>query len=103
MLEVLGNRPRVCSGPSRRAWLQAAGAGLFGASLAKVWEAEAVQAAAAGAVARRARAKSVIFVFLFGGPSQTDTLDMKPDAPDTIRGPFRPIASKTPEIGRAHV
>jgi len=32
------------------------------------------------------------------GPSQLETFDMKPDAPSTLRGPFRPIASRTPEL-----
>ncbi|HUG69453.1 MAG TPA: DUF1501 domain-containing protein [Pirellulaceae bacterium] len=40
--------------------------------------------------------KSCIFVLLCGGPSHVDTWDMKPDAPDTIRGPYQPIATKVP-------
>src|SRR5262245_32285333 len=40
--------------------------------------------------------KSCIFVLLCGGPSHVDTWDMKPDAPDTIRGPYLPIATKVP-------
>jgi Protein of unknown function (DUF1501) len=36
-------------------------------------------------------AKSVLFLFLFGGPSQLDTFDLKPEAPDECRGEFRPI------------
>ncbi len=39
-----------------------------------------------------------ILLFLVGGPSQLDTWDLKPDAPDTIRGPFRPIATNVPGI-----
>jgi hypothetical protein len=39
-----------------------------------------------------------MFVFLFGGPSQLETFDMKPDATSAIRGPFRPIASRTPGL-----
>jgi hypothetical protein len=46
----------------------------------------------------KARARSVIFLFLFGGPSQLETFDLKPHAPDKIRGPFRPIASRTPGL-----
>jgi hypothetical protein len=38
-----------------------------------------------------ARAKSVLFIFLFGGPSQLDTFDLKPDAPAEARGEFQPI------------
>lgn len=44
------------------------------------------------------RAKSVILVFLTGGLSHIDSFDMKPDAPDGIRGEFKPIASKVPGI-----
>jgi uncharacterized protein (DUF1501 family) len=92
MLTILGTPRRTCSGLTRRELLQVGGAGLFGLSLPKVWAAEAVQPP------RRTRAKSVIFVFLYGGPSQLETFDMKPDAPSEIRGPFRPIASRTPDL-----
>jgi len=44
------------------------------------------------------RAKHCIFVFLNGGQSQLDTFDMKPLAPDGIRGPYRPIATQVPGI-----
>ncbi len=40
--------------------------------------------------------KSCIFLLLCGGPSHVDTWDMKPEAPDSIRGPYRPIATKVP-------
>ena len=46
---------------------------------------------------RDAQAKAVIFVFLFGGPSQLETFDVRPDAP-TIRGPFQTIPTKTPGL-----
>lgn len=55
-------------------------------------------AAEANAPFRNARAKSVIFLFLFGGPSQHETFDMKPEAPDTIRGPWKSIACRTPGL-----
>ena len=41
-------------------------------------------------------AKHCIFVFLNGGPSQLDTFDMKPGAPDAIRGPYKPISTSVP-------
>jgi hypothetical protein len=44
------------------------------------------------------KAKHGIFVFLNGGPSQLDTFDPKPDAPDGIRGPYRPIATSVAGI-----
>lgn len=40
--------------------------------------------------------KSVIFVYLAGGPSHLDMYDMKPEAPSEIRGEFRPMATKVP-------
>ncbi|MCP4813460.1 MAG: DUF1501 domain-containing protein [Planctomycetaceae bacterium] len=44
------------------------------------------------------RAKSVIYIFLSGGLAQQDSFDMKPDAPDNVRGDFKPIATKTPGL-----
>jgi len=40
--------------------------------------------------------KSCIFVLLCGGPSHIDTWDMKPNAPTTIRGPYKPVSTKVP-------
>ena len=89
MLNILGQTPQICSQQTRRYALQAGGAGLLGLSLPKVMAAESN-------LAKTAKAKSVIFLFLFGGPSQYETFDMKPDGISDIRGPFRPIASRTP-------
>lgn len=44
-------------------------------------------------------AKACIQLFLVGGPSQLETWDLKPNAPDSIRGPFRPIHTNIPGIG----
>ena len=50
-----------------------------------------------------ARAKHIIFLHQFGGPSHLDTFDMKPDAPSGIRGEFQPIATPSrPVRQRAH-
>ena len=92
MLTVLGNPRRTCDGLTRRELLQIGGAGMLGMSLPQLLAAES---AASPLVAK---AKSMIFVFLYGGPSQLETFDMKPDAPTTIRGPFKPIASRTPGL-----
>ncbi|MBD3676690.1 MAG: DUF1501 domain-containing protein [Planctomycetaceae bacterium] len=43
-------------------------------------------------------AKSIIYIFLSGGLGQQDSFDMKPDAPDNIRGDFLPISTSTPGI-----
>jgi hypothetical protein len=69
--------------------LQVGGTGLFGLSLPKVLAAEESQ------LVDNARAKSVMFLYLFGGPSQLETFDMKPDAATNVRGPFKPIAART--------
>jgi Protein of unknown function (DUF1501) len=42
------------------------------------------------------RAKSCIVCFLFGAPAHQDIWDLKPDAPDDVRGPFSPIATSVP-------
>ncbi|MAI30379.1 MAG: hypothetical protein CBE00_00580 [Planctomycetaceae bacterium TMED240] len=44
------------------------------------------------------KAKSCIFIFLSGGLAQHESFDMKPNAPDTIRGEFKPISTKTPGL-----
>ncbi len=46
----------------------------------------------------KARAKSVIFLFQFGGPSHVDMFDRKPDAPEGIRGPLKGIRSSLPGV-----
>jgi hypothetical protein len=92
MFCIEGHPRRVCDGISRRTLLEAAGSGLLGLSLPRLFAAEA------RAEPTAPRARSVIFLFLFGGPSQLETFDLKPDAPEKIRGPFRPIASRTPGL-----
>ncbi|MGD9855118.1 MAG: DUF1501 domain-containing protein, partial [Planctomycetaceae bacterium] len=44
------------------------------------------------------RAKRCIFLFMWGGPSQLDTFDMKPEAPAEVRGEFDPIATPVPGL-----
>ncbi len=75
------------SRPTRRRLLQVGGLGLFGLSLPALLRAEP---------GRKARAKSVIFLHQWGGPSCHDTFDMKPDAPAEVRGEFKPIPSAVP-------
>ncbi|HVX15031.1 MAG TPA: DUF1501 domain-containing protein [Pirellulales bacterium] len=96
MLTVLGPTVRCCGG-HRRQFLKFAGSGLLGLGLPQVLAAEE-HATQIATVRPRKRAKSVIFLFLFGGPSQLETFDMKPAAPETIRGPFKPIDCRTPGL-----
>jgi hypothetical protein len=44
----------------------------------------------------KAREKSCIFILLCGGPSHLDTWDLKPEAPEEIRGPYKPVATAVP-------
>jgi hypothetical protein len=69
--------------------LRIGGCGLLGLTL-QPW----LQAGTAAH--HRPRAKSVIFLFQWGGPSHLDTFDMKPDAPQGIRSPYRAIRSSVP-------
>ena len=44
------------------------------------------------------RVKNCITLFLVGSPGHIDTWDMKPDAPDDIRGAFKPISTNVTGI-----
>jgi hypothetical protein len=59
--------------------------------------ARAAETTAAGAVVTP-RAKSVLFLFLFGGPSHLDTFDPKPEAPAEYRSEFAPIGTAVPGV-----
>ena len=83
--------------PSRRNLLKVGSAGFAGLSLPNLLRAE-VPGPTKGPSALPPRAKHVIFLHQFGGPSHIDTFDMKPDAPDGIRGEFKPIASNQPGL-----
>ncbi len=76
---------RLCDPRTRRDFLHAGLVGLLG-----------LASPAAAAPARRAR--SVIQLFLWGGPAQQETFDPKPDAPTGVRSLFRPIATRTPGL-----
>jgi hypothetical protein len=93
MIRLDAARPvHFCDGLTRRDFLHAgslAGLGL-GLPAVRAMEAE-------GAVAGD-RDVNCILLFLVGGPSQLDTWDMKPDAPEEIRGPFKPIATRVPGV-----
>ena len=79
---------------SRRHALKVGGAGLLGLTLPRLLAA-ADQKTYTGLTPR---VKSVIFLFQWGGPSHIDMFDLKPDAPDAIRGPFKSIASSVPGV-----
>jgi hypothetical protein len=76
---------------TRRHLLQAGTLGVFGLGLPDLLAADAT---AAG----RPRARSVILLFMWGGPSHIDTWDPKPDAPAEVRGEFRAIPTTVPGL-----
>lgn len=88
MLEIGEFAARDCFGGSRRSFLTAAASVPFALGLPTL----------TGATESRARAQSVIFVWLWGGPSQLDTFDPKPNADVNVRGPLRPIATSVPGV-----
>ena len=91
MLTLLGSRRRLCDGLTRRETLKAGALSLLGGAFnlpSLLWAEEK-----RGAQARRGKAKSVILLYLLGGAPTQDMFDLKPNAPDRIRGEFKPIAS----------
>jgi hypothetical protein len=82
----------------RRDFFTVGAAGLLGLSLPDVLRREASAAAPNASTGRRPRASGVILIWLGGGPATIDMWDMKPDAPEYVRGDFRPIATRVPGI-----
>ena len=92
MLAFFGRKRSFCDGVSRRDFLRVGSLAVGGLSLADVLRlrANAGETPKAG--------KSVIMVYLPGGPTHLDTYDMKPDAPPEFRGELRPIRTNVPGI-----
>src|SRR5688572_7322806 len=89
MLTLFGPSNRYCDGVSRRSFLRIGGLAVGELSLPQLLRAE-------GKAGRGASNKSVIMVYLAGGISHQDTVDLKPDAPAEIRGEFAPIETALP-------
>jgi len=90
----------------RRKLIQAgilAGSGISSFGLSDLWSLANAQEQASDMSLHtttngRKAAKACIFLFMWGGPSQLDTFDLKPDASDEVRGPFKPVSTKVPGI-----
>lgn len=81
-----------CPGPaSRREFLRLGVLGLGGLGLSDLLAARA-------AAGRSPTDTAVILFWMWGGPSQLETYDLKPDAPPEYRGPFRPIPTRIPGL-----
>jgi hypothetical protein len=79
---------------SRRGLLQVGGMSLIGMGLSDLLRLESH--VRANGVTPKGKAKSVVFIFQSGGPSQHETFDPKPHAPDTIRGDYGVTQSRVP-------
>lgn len=91
MISLPGPSRRFCDGVSRRSFLRLGALGMGGLGLADLLRAESQQG-------RRNTAKSVIMIYLPGGPPHQDTFDLKLDAPAEIRGEFKPIPTNVPGL-----
>src|SRR6476646_10704751 len=93
MLDIWGGgRGAFCDGVTRRDFLSVGTLGLGGLSLADLLRLQA------RGEDRKSAPKSVIMVYLPGGPSHIDLYDMKPDAPVEIRGEFKHAKTNVPGI-----
>jgi hypothetical protein len=95
MIRIEGDGTRLCDGVTRRELLRFGGLGALGLWTAGI--ADLPRAAAAGPEGF-GRAKSVLFISLFGGPSHQDIWDMKPEGPAEVRGEFKPVRTNVPGI-----
>ncbi len=95
-ITVLGNARRACSGPTRRETLKVGALSLLGG----LFNSRSLLAleGSQSSYLFPAKAKSVILLYLQGGPPTQDMFDMKPHAPDGVGGEFKPIASSVPGI-----
>jgi len=91
MLTIHGKTRRFCDGVTRRDALHIGALAMGGLTLPGLLRAEAQAAATA-------TGKSLINIFLHGGPTHMDTFDLKPEAPKEYRGEFRPIATSAPGV-----
>jgi hypothetical protein len=96
MLVIPGRSGKdTCDGITRREWLRVGGSAVFGFSLANLFGLREATASEGGYGGPGfGKAKSVILLYLQGGPSHLDLWDPKPDVPDNVRSVFKPIATK---------
>jgi hypothetical protein len=94
MLSISGTPQRFCDGLSRRTFMRIGALGLGGLSLPQLLHA----ADPTGRGRRTGSQKSVIMVYLPGGPPNIDMFDLKPDAPGEIRGSFSPMGTNVSGI-----
>jgi hypothetical protein len=96
VIRIEGHGTRLCDGVTRRELLRFGGLGVLGLGLDGLTDPRSVFAAPGPD--RFGRAKALLFISLFGGPSHQDIWDLKPDAPAEVRGLFRPVPTNVPGI-----
>ncbi len=96
MIGLAGRGQHLCDGIDRREFLRLGGLSAAGLSLPHLLSREA--SASTSPRPGRTRARSCVLFFLEGGPSHIDLWDMKPEAPEEIRGEFQPIATTVPGL-----
>jgi hypothetical protein len=94
MITLLGSPRLCCDGLTRRETLTAGALSLLGG----FFHLPGLHALEQALRPARARARSVILLYLQGGPATQDMFDLKPNAPSGIRSEFKPIASNVPGI-----
>jgi hypothetical protein len=94
MLNLFPQSARNCEGVSRRDFLKVGSLAGLGLSLPVLF----AQKASAAAEARAAKDMNCILIWTLGGTSHHDTLDPKPNAPDSIRGEFKVIDTAVPGV-----
>ena len=85
-------------GATRRTFLRVGGIGMFGLSLPSMLRSRALANESIGGGPGWGRAKSIIMVYLQGGPSHLDLWDPKENVPDNVASVFRPISTRLPGI-----
>ncbi|WP_422927602.1 DUF1501 domain-containing protein [Singulisphaera sp. PoT] len=93
MISLTRGSSRLCDGVTRRDFLRIGSLGTMGLGLPGLLRAESLLEADRPP---RSKAKSCILFYLQGGQSQLETFDMKPRAPEQVRGVFKPIATNVP-------
>src|SRR5262245_47050194 len=93
MLEITGASRCFCDGVSRRSFMRVGALGFLGLGLSDLFRLRGASGAP-----KAGRKKSVILVWMHGGPTQLETYDPKPDAPSEYRGPYGAIETNVPGI-----
>lgn len=94
MLTMIGSPRRLCDGLTRRETLKVGALSLLGGA----FNLPSLYALEQSKQVRPAKAKSVILLYLLGGAPTQDMYDLKPNAPEKIRGEFKPIDTNVPGI-----